>query len=164
MSETRIIIVDQNDNVIGAKLRSEALPTDIYRASGLWVTRGDGKILLARRAYTKKNSPGKWGPAVAGTVEEGETYLSNIIKEAKEELGLDIGQLQELTHEASLDEYNHFTQWYGWEMDDQAIVPEPAEVAEIGWFTKEEILVMVEASPDQFLKGMKTWVENFSKN
>ena len=32
--------------------------------------------------------PEVWGPAVSGTNEEGETYDSNIIKEAQEEIGL----------------------------------------------------------------------------
>jgi len=85
----KIIIVDENDNPIGLKERGTLdYDKDIYRVSALWITNSKGQILIARRALTKKQNPGKWGPGVAGTIDEGETYDSNIIKEAKEELGL----------------------------------------------------------------------------
>ena len=39
------------------------------------------------RSFTKSHDPGKWGPAVAGTVEEGETY--NFLKEGQRVYWLD---------------------------------------------------------------------------
>ncbi len=44
---------------------------------------------MARRGLNKSHSPGKWGPAVEGIIEENESYVSNIIKES-EEVGLKI--------------------------------------------------------------------------
>ncbi|MFA6422790.1 MAG: NUDIX domain-containing protein, partial [Candidatus Buchananbacteria bacterium] len=84
----KIIIVNENDEAIGHKERNELDFSDIYRVSGLWITNLKGEILLAQRAFTKNHDPGKWGPAAAGTVEEGEDYETNILKEAEEELGL----------------------------------------------------------------------------
>lgn len=82
-------IVDENDNLIGHKLGAEFDPSaDIYRVSALWLTNSKGQVLLAQRSPKKKNGGGLWGPAVAGTVENDETYEQNIIKEAKEEIGL----------------------------------------------------------------------------
>jgi len=85
---TKIIIVDENDKIIGYKERGTLNFRDIYRVSALQVKNSVGQILLAQRKLTKKKNPGKWGPAVAGTNDEGETYESNIIKEAEEEIGL----------------------------------------------------------------------------
>ena len=82
----RIPIVDENDNVIKNIDAGEKKPGEISRVSALWVTSEEGEILLAQRAVTKKRDPGCWGPAVAGTVEEDETYEDNIIKEAEEEI------------------------------------------------------------------------------
>lgn len=87
-NKKKIVIVDDKDNIICYKNRSEVRQEDIYRVSALWIINTKGEILLAKRALTKAHDPGKWGPAVAGTVEEGETYKTNIIKEAEEELGL----------------------------------------------------------------------------
>ena len=85
---SKFTIVDENDNIIAQKERANIKPEDIYRVAALWVTNSKGDILLAQRALSKKHDPGKWGPAVAGTVEERETYRANIIKETSEEIGL----------------------------------------------------------------------------
>jgi isopentenyl-diphosphate delta-isomerase len=70
----KIIIVDDEDNIIGIKEREEVDKKNLrYRCSALWVKNSKGEILLAKRALTKKHSPGKWGPAVAGTLAENET-------------------------------------------------------------------------------------------
>ncbi len=84
----QIPIVNEQDEIIGYKDRKDRNLVDITRVSALWITNEDGEILLAQRGLNKTHSPGLWGPAVAGTVEEGETYESNIIKEAEEEIGL----------------------------------------------------------------------------
>jgi isopentenyl-diphosphate Delta-isomerase len=77
MSE-KIIIVDENDNVVGAKEKSDIdYSKDIYRSSALWIFNSGGEILLAQRSVKDDRHPGHWGPAVAGTVDEGETYESN---------------------------------------------------------------------------------------
>jgi len=84
----KIVIVDENDNKIGHKEYGETNPDDIYRVSALWLTNQKGEVLIARRAYNKKLDPGKWGTAASGTVDEGETYYENIVKETEEEIGL----------------------------------------------------------------------------
>ncbi|GAF94063.1 unnamed protein product, partial [marine sediment metagenome] len=83
-TKSKIIIVDDNDKIIGYKERDTLKREDIYRVSALWITNSHGEILLARRHHTKSHRPRKWGPAVAGTVDAGETYEDNIIKEAEE--------------------------------------------------------------------------------
>src|SRR3989338_10763955 len=84
----RIPIVNEQDEIIGYKDRKDRNKVDIARITGLWLWNEKGEALLAQRSFNKKMHPGMWGPAVAGTVEEGETYESNIIKESEEEIGL----------------------------------------------------------------------------
>src|SRR3989344_4999835 len=89
MADEQSVIVNDNDEVIGSKNREKIDPQkDIYRVSALWLTNSMGEILLAQRHRNKPKDPGKWGPAVAGTVQKGESYYDNIVKETKEELGL----------------------------------------------------------------------------
>lgn len=87
-----IVVVDQEDNIIGKKLRSLISKEDIYRVSSLWVFNSNKELLIAQRPSWKKHDPGKWTESAVGTVEDGETYESNLIKEAKEELGLDLSK------------------------------------------------------------------------
>lgn len=88
MSKELVTIVDEQDNILGVKARDDLGSKDIVRISVLWIENSKGQVLLQQRSLAKKTGPGKWGPAVAGTVESHETYASNIIKEAEEEIGL----------------------------------------------------------------------------
>ena len=62
MAETtkpKIIVVDENDKIIGHKNRGTLKKEDIYRVSALWITNSRGEILLARRHHTKSHHPRK---------------------------------------------------------------------------------------------------------
>lgn len=157
-----ITIVDENDNVIDAKERNELLLSDIYRVSALWIFNSNGDVLLARRAFTKSHDPGKWGPAVAGTVEEGETYDSNIQKEAKEELGLEGIIFEPGSKTRSKSKWNYFVQQYNCKIDKPAeeFKIRKDEVAEVKWFTKAELKELVGKHPDDFLNGVKRFTES----
>jgi len=101
------------------------------------------EILLAKRALTKKHDPGKWGPAVAGTVDEGETYDSNIVKEVEEELGLkNINPEKWIKNDTiGKQKYQHFTQWYKLRLDEPLdyFKLQEEEVSEIKWFARDEL-------------------------
>ena len=65
MSNENIIIVDDNDNIIGSKPRDIVDKEKLrYRVSCLWIKNSNDEMLFARRAYIKTHFPGKWGPAV----------------------------------------------------------------------------------------------------
>ncbi len=158
----RIPIVNEQDEIVGHKDRDERDNNSICRITGLWITDTAGNILLAQRAFVKKHDPGLWGPAVAGTVEEGETYESNIIKEAEEEIGL-VGLKPVLgpkirrstTHE-------YFVQWFTAVVDhDYPFKKQDVEVETIRWFTQAEINKLLEEKPDIFLKNFKSYNELF---
>ena len=160
----RIIIVDKEDNIIGYKERGTLSESDIYRVSALWINNFKGEILLAKRHHTKSHHPNKWGPAVAGTVEEGETYKENIIKEAKEELGLQEIQLTIGPKTETKREYRHFTQWFTLiiDKDINKFRIQESEVKEIKWFSLEELSIRLGEKPDDFLKKMKKYVKLFN--
>ena len=154
----RIPIVNEQDEIIGYKEREGKNPKDISRVTGLWLSDYDGNVLLAQRAFSKKVSPGLWGPAVAGTVEEGETYESNIIKEAEEEIGL-IGLKPtpgpKIRVSAS---HEFFSQWFTVVVDrNYSFKKQDIEVEAIKWFSKEEILKLLEEKPEMFVSGFKKY-------
>jgi len=159
-----IVVVDEDDNEVGCEPRDVVDAKKLrYRASGLWIKNSNGDSLLARRAYTKTHYPGRWGSAVAGTVEEGETYEGNIVKEAEEELGLTDIELVKGPHAETSGEYSHFTQWFN------LIVDEPEsyfkiqdeEVVEIKWFSEEELRKELKDNPKEFVENMERFVDLF---
>ena len=159
----KIVIVDGNNKVIGYKERETLKQEEIYRVSALWLTNSKGDILLARRALTKSHNPGKWGPAVAGTLEEGETYDSNIVKETAEELGLKDIKPKKGPMIRISDRHNYFAQWYTLTIDKpiNQFKIQKEEVEEIKWFSREELAEQLDKKPEEFLKRMKQYFEAF---
>lgn len=147
----RIVIVDREDNAIGSRERKETEGT-IYRVTGIWITNSKGEILVARRALRKAKDPGKWGPAVAGTVEEGETYESNAAKELEEELGIR-APLRKGPKNFVQGKNTFFCQWFFATVDlpASAFTIQEAEVAEVKWIAPQMLLVDLAVRPHEYI-------------
>jgi len=165
MAKEETIIVNKEDKIIGHKQRGSLNSSDIYRVSALWVQNSEGQILLAQRSFNKKNAPGKWGSAVAGTVERGETYESSIIKEAEEEIGLKNCFFQKSFYHFRDGENKHFTQWFFSLVDRklEEFIIKKEEVEMIKWLTKEELLEEFKNNPDKFIPIIPECLNIFSK-
>jgi len=152
----KIPIVDENDNIIEYRERDDRDEDTIYRVSSLWITDTEGKILLARRAFNKSHDPGKWGPAVAGTVEKGETYEENIIKEAEEELGLKNIKPVMGEKRRRKTKWNYFSQEFLLTLPAgfDAFKLSKDEVAEVKWFSEKELREQFKQNPNDFLNGI----------
>lgn len=160
----KIVIVDEEDNIIGNKPREEVDKESLrYRVTGLWLKNSKGESLLARRAYIKTHYPGRWGPAASGTVDEGETYEVNMVKEAEEELGLKNINLIKGPNIKISGKYNHFTQWFVLTIDKPAneFKIQKDEVVEVKWFSEKELRQELKDNSKEFVKNMKRYVELF---
>lgn len=158
----KLPIVDENDNLIEYKEREKInYQEDIYRVSALWIVNSKGEVLLAKRAATKTQDPNKWGPAVAGTVDKGESYEQNIIKEAEEELGLKEIAFEKGRKTRVQGRYNYFCQWFilKTDKDISEFKIEQDEVSEIKWWAKKELKEQLKANPDLFVSGMKQHIK-----
>jgi len=161
-----IFVVDEQDKIIGTKTRAELTPKDIIRVSVLWVENGKGQVLLQQRALTKKIGPGLWGPAVAGTVESDETYLSNIIKETEEEIGV-AGvkpvQVGKRMYWEPGGKFGRMFMFYKTTLDKDldAFVIQHDEVAQIRWMTKDAILTDIHKNPGSYVPSVALWEEMY---
>lgn len=105
---------------------------------------------------SKDKHPGKWGPAAAGTLEKGETYESNIYKEAEEELGLS-GITLEIGPKMKFERpHQHFTQWFSGVCDwpEERFVPQPTEVQRVMWIEKELLIQNIREHPEKYVPSM----------
>lgn len=60
-----------------------------------WVMNEKGQVLVQKRAITKKTSPGLWDVSFGGhctKLDDPDVLLANVIKEGKEEIGIDINK------------------------------------------------------------------------
>jgi len=161
----KIQLVNDNDELIGTKERSEInFATDIYRVSALWLSNSQGQVLLAKRAMNKDKDPGKWGPAVAGTNDEGETYDQNIYKEAQEEIGLTGVIFNKDKKIRSTSPRNSFTQWYRAVVDKEVsdFTRQVEEVDQLAWVDSEVLKQELLDNPEKFIPAMPAIVKELN--
>lgn len=156
----RILIVDSEDNIIGTKEREERTDTDIVRVSGATIINSNNEILIAQRAFSKKYNGGKWTVSAAGTLEEGETYISNIKKEIQEELGVTVEEKELIPSIYSFEKVsnNFYRQMYFVRKDIpiSEIVIQKEEVEQVKWVHLENLISMVEKNPNDFTSSFPT--------
>lgn len=158
----RQTIVNEHNDIVGHKNRSEITPNDIYQVSALLIENSVWDVLLAERGFLKKNSPWKWGPAVAGTIDEWETYEENIYKEAEEEIGLtgEVFQQERLVRVSG--KWNYFCQWFTLVLDRDisTFIKEEWQVETLRWVTQQELSNLIELSPEIFTDNFSTYIKN----
>ncbi|MGL5352523.1 MAG: NUDIX hydrolase [Clostridium sp.] len=117
----------------------------------LWIKNDKGEILIQKRQSTKKIFPNMWDASVAGAAMQGDDSKSAIIRETKEELGIDL-ELDKLELLLSVKR--------DWWFDDIWIVKQNIhindleiqheEVADAKWATYDEIDIMIQKG--EFIK------------
>lgn len=150
-------VVNDKDEIVGHKLREDIdWKKDIYRIAAVWLTNPEGQVLIAQRALMKDKDPGMWGPAAAGTLEEGETYDSNIYKEAEEELGLTGITFTKGPLQRFYEPRHAFCQWFTGVCDwpSEKFVLQKEEVEQVSWVSLDELRQDVQTNPDSYTPSM----------
>ena len=91
MDELIDILTSEGKQTGETALKSEAHKNGWFHATvHIWLFTADEKILLQKRALTKKVFPGLWDISVAGHVSAGESILSSAKREVLEEISLEL--------------------------------------------------------------------------
>lgn len=85
-------IVDENGVVVGKATRGECHSGSklLHPVVHLHLFDEEGRLYLQRRPDWKDIQPGKWDTAVGGHVDYGEEVETALLREAREELGLEV--------------------------------------------------------------------------
>lgn len=164
-SQEIIPVVNEQDEIICYKPRSEITTNDIYRATGCRVRDPAWNILLAQRAFTKKHNPGKRACAVAGTVQKWETYLANVLKEILEEIGIAVIEKDLSLGPKIYREYDRKYFWqrfileYDWPKEDLKF--ERGAMEALKRLSSEELKKDYISDPEKYTHGMGRCIENF---
>ena len=161
-----IPIVNLDDEIVGYKDRSEIdYDNDIFRTASLWITNNDGDVLLAQRKKDKKVDPGKWAEAVGGTVEGDDSYIDTVIREAKEELGLDYIEMKLGPKQFIDTPCQYFVQWCFACINKSisSFVLQKEEVEQIAWMPIDQLRKELKTKPDKYIKAMPKILELLSK-
>ena len=129
-------------------IRGEKLPQERYHlVVHVWIKNNHGEWLISQRAASRPTFPLKW-ECVGGSVTAGEDSLTGAIREAKEEVGVDLDPAQGMLVSSTVRE--HFQDikddWlflYDGDIDLRKATTD--EVADIRWMTVEEIRQLYDA-------------------
>lgn len=118
MQEEILGIVNENDEVIGQDTRenihnSKLLHREIY----VWIFNDKEEVVLQKRSDMKEQYPGLWFYSLGGHVSFGEDYKNSAIREAIEELGIKILEIDLIFLDKILiqnDGNNHFETIYAY--------------------------------------------------
>jgi len=145
-----LYLVDENDNVLGSQPRSFDLTKknwQNFRVINAFIQNSRGELWIPRRAAHKRLFPLALDVSVGGHVTFGETYDEALLKEASEEINMDLkifpfellGHLKPHEHDLSA-----FMQVYLIRTDE---VPNynPHDFIEYFWYKHEEVLAKIEA-------------------
>ena len=141
MAEEIFDIVDNSDSVVGSASRDEIhRSSHLHRSTHLLLFDSDGRVLLQKRSSGKDRFPGRWDSSVSGHVDSGEGYDECVVREAFEEIGLDLGIVPERMFKIGACEEtdNEFTWVYRHKSEGPFVVSEE-EISEVRWFSGEEV-------------------------
>ena len=161
MQEDIFDIVDEFDNVIGQKPRSEVHAEGLkHRAVHVLVFNDENEIFMQKRSASKDTWPRAWDASCTGHVDTGETYLEAAHRELQEELGWqpseDLEFLFKLNpSEATGQEFIEVYRVLG--SGPFRLNLEEIEVGE--WMTWSNLLERIEYTPKRFSSAFRVVVE-----
>lgn len=147
--EERFDVLDDEGRTIGTAERSRVHREGLWhRSVHLLVFHPDGRLLLQKRSATKDTCPGLWDSSVGGHVGAGEDPFVSVLRETREELGIELrpDQLEfAAEHVVDLPGDTDRERVLCWTtLHEGPFDPDPVELDCIGWFTRPEIDRMLE--------------------
>ncbi|WP_046371143.1 isopentenyl-diphosphate Delta-isomerase [Flavihumibacter petaseus] len=150
-----IVLVDIHDNPIGTMEKMEAHQKALlHRAFSVFIFNDQGEWLLQQRAADKYHSAGLWTNACCSHPRPGEPVAAAAVRRLEEELGFQTS-LQpafsfiykaEFGNGLTEHEYDHvFMGRYN-----NAVLPNPDEVAAVRWCSAEEIRQDLQQYPSRY--------------
>jgi isopentenyl-diphosphate delta-isomerase len=156
--DERVVLLDDDGAPIGTASKSGVHRTDtpLHLAFSCHLRDPEGRLLVTRRALTKRTWPGVWTNSFCGHPAPGEEIEQAVVRRAADELGARIDNLTvalpdfryRATDAAGIVEYEVcpvYTATIVGELE-----PSAAEVAEWEWVDPRVLLAAVDATPWAF--------------
>lgn len=132
------------------KVHQRSIPLvegDYHLVIHVWIVNNKGEFLIQRRQPWKKGWPGMWDCAAAGSAIQGDSSIDAVIRETKEEIGIDINK-ELLEHIFTIDFKRGFDDvWLvRQDVDIRDLKLQEEEVADAKWVTSRDIKSMIKSS------------------
>lgn len=137
-----------------------------HKAVAVFAINSKEQVLLQKRSSNKKLWPNTWDITAGGHVLTGEFGFEAIIREIKEELGIDIDKENITFIGSSISSNvkgdivnNHFNEFYiiNKDIDETELELQEEEVSEVKWMDKDEIIERVKNNYDGITNKEGCW-------
>tara|TARA_Y100001935_G_scaffold29181_1_gene22585 strand:+ start:58 stop:558 length:501 start_codon:yes stop_codon:yes gene_type:complete len=144
-------VVDRNDTAIGRASREQVHREGLlHRSTHLLVFDNSGRVLLQKRSMCKDKYPDRWDSSVSGHVDSGEEYDQCIMREAKEEIGIELETTPEKLFKIdACDETDQEFTWVYRTVSEGPFAPNDKEISKIAWLTRNDVSRLMEANPER---------------
>ncbi|WP_371862464.1 isopentenyl-diphosphate Delta-isomerase [Cellulomonas composti] len=156
--EDHVVLLDDEGRASGAAPRAEVhgRHTPLHLAFSCYVLDDDGRVLVTRRAPTKRTWPGVWTNAFCGHPRPGEAPADAVRRRGREELGLELVELTlvlpsfryRAVDDSGMVEHEECPVWFARAAG--PVAADPDEVAQIQWVDAEDLGRAVTAAPWAF--------------
>jgi isopentenyl-diphosphate delta-isomerase len=159
----RIVIVDEDDNVIGEEDKEKCHDDDgiLHRAILVMVFTLSGELLLTRRSDSKRLWPGYWDGTVASHPVNGEDYEQASRRRLRQEIGLvadDVRYLFKFRYNAQYKNIGSENEMCGVtivrDIDKRRIMPDRREISAVRAVAVQDLMDEVRAGG----KGYTPWL------
>jgi isopentenyl-diphosphate delta-isomerase len=154
----QVVLLDNDGNAVGVadKATVHTHDTALHLAFSCHVFNPEGQVLVTRRALSKLTWPGVWTNSFCGHPAPGESVEDGVARRALIELGITVGELRLVLPDfryravdASGIVENEVCPVYRAVTTD-AVVANPAEVAEWRWVDPDSLVAAASAAPYAF--------------
>jgi isopentenyldiphosphate isomerase len=158
MAEELFDIVNERDEVIGRKPRSEVHRLGLlHRAAHVLVFNARGDIFLQKRSLKKDRQPGVWDSSASGHLDSGEDYDTAAVREVWEEIGLRLTSPPERLFKLPAGEETDAEHVWVYRVESEGPFElNPEELDGGAWFEPAEVTRLIEARPEAFASAFRT--------
>lgn len=132
-----------------------------HKAVVVFIINSKGQVLLQKRSANKKTWPNTWDVTAGGNVLAGEFGFQAIIRECKEELGIELNKndITFLGSVISTKNNNYFNEYYvaNKEIDITKLKLQEEEVSDVKWIDEDEIIQRIKNNYDGITDKEGCW-------
>ncbi|MDY3118340.1 MAG: NUDIX domain-containing protein [Peptoniphilus sp.] len=144
--------------------RGERIPKGRYhRVVEAWVRTPSGYYILQKRSMKKRNYPGYWSCTACGSVVKGEAPDAAMIREMKEEMGIELTE-DELVLDRILTEFpaHYYIYRIEKELSEEDITLDPEEVDDFVFLKQDDMIEWMETKRMTKLSYYKDFFERWT--
>lgn len=132
-----------------------------HKSVCLFIINSNNQVLLQKRSANKKTWPNTWDVTAGGNVLAGEFGFQAIIRECKEELGIELNKndITFLGSVISTKNNNYFNEYYvaNKEIDITKLKLQEEEVSDVKWIDEDEIIQRIKNNYDGITDKEGCW-------